>query len=82
MKPVSARFRALGNVGDVLLRMGRADEAAAAHHKQLALAKAAKDKGLEAAAFGALGNAARHDKKLDKALAFHTQVSSSINLFI
>ena len=69
-----ARFRALGNLGDVLSKMGQGEEAVAVYMKQLGMAKAVRDKGFEDAAYGALGQCHRQEKQFDKALAYHTQV--------
>ncbi len=74
MKNLHGRFRALGNVGDVLARQGRTEEAVAAHTERLSLARQIRDRGAEAAAFGALGLCHRHARQFDKALGFHTQV--------
>ena len=74
LKHDGARFRALGNMGDVLSRLGSVEEAIAVHGRQLALARAARDRGCEAAAYGALGSCHRQAKRFDKALGFHTQV--------
>ena len=84
MKHNQARFRALGNMGDVLTKMEKMDEAIGVYQKQLALAKQARDKGFEASAYGSLGVCYRMAKQYDKALAYHTQVSqtSAINSFI
>ena len=67
------KFRALGNIGDCLLRLGEIDEAIKMHQRQLNLAREASDRSLEASAYGALGIAHRVTKNLDKALGFHTQ---------
>jgi tetratricopeptide (TPR) repeat protein len=72
-KHVAGKFRALGNIGDCLLRFGEADEAIKMHQRQLNLARQASDRSLEAAAYGALGVAHRATRNLDKALGFHTQ---------
>jgi len=68
------RFRALGNIGDVLLKMSNIDEAVKAYQKQLILSKHLKNKKLEAGAYGALGISHRLGKQFDKSLGFHTQV--------
>ena len=76
MKHNQAKFRALGNMGDVLMKMEAGlEEAMAVYQKQLGLAKAIRDKGFEAAAYGALGVCHRQAKLFDKSLGFHTQVS-------
>lgn len=72
-KHVAGKFRALGNIGDCLLRLGEVDEAIKMHQRQLNLARQAADRSLEAAAYGALGVAHRATRNLDKALGFHTQ---------
>ena len=75
MKHNQAKFRALGNMGDVLMKMEAGlEEAMAVYQKQLGLAKAIRDKGFEAAAYGALGVCHRQAKLFDKSLGFHTQV--------
>ncbi|XP_068900354.1 tetratricopeptide repeat protein 28 isoform X3 [Tenebrio molitor] len=68
-----SKFRALGNIGDVLIKMGETEEAVKMYHRQLALARSNRDRGMEAAACGALGIAHRLLKRLDKALGYHTQ---------
>ena len=68
------RFRALGNLGEVLLKMSSTDEALKAFAKQLILSKQLKNKKLEAVAFGSLGVGHRIAKQFDKSLGFHTQV--------
>lgn len=72
-KHVVGKFRALGNIGDCLLRLGETEEAIKMHQRQLNLARQSRDRGLEAAAYGALGTTHRTTKNLDKALGFHTQ---------
>ncbi len=78
LQHVHVRFRALGNVGDVLCRMGRAEEASAAHAERLAAARQCRDRAAEADAFGALGECNRRAGHFDKALGFHTQVRGSL----
>jgi len=73
-KQHEARFRALGNMGDVLLKMSNIEEALKVYAKQLVLSKQLKNKKLEAVAFGSLGVSHRIAKQLDKSLGFHTQV--------
>ncbi len=68
------RFRALGNMGDVLIKMSNVDEALKVFAKQLILSKQLKNKKLEAIAFGSLGVGHRIAKQFDKSLGFHTQV--------
>ena len=72
-KHVIGKFRALGNIGDCLLRLGETEEAIKMHQRQLNLARQAGDRSLEAAAYCALGVAHRLTRNLDKALGFHTQ---------
>lgn len=74
MKYLQGKFRALGNIGDVLMKMRSYDEAVKVYQKQLVLAKQCRDKVLEASAYGALGLAHRLLKCFDKALGYHTQV--------
>lgn len=73
-KQHEARFRALGNMGDVLLKMSNVEEALKVYNKQLVLSKQLKNKKLEACAFGSLGLSHRIAKQFDKSLGFHTQV--------
>jgi tetratricopeptide (TPR) repeat protein len=73
-KNVAGKFRALGNMGDVLARSGSLEDAVRMYARQLALARAAGDRALEAAAYGALGRAHRMLRCFDKALGYHTQV--------
>ena len=73
MKHSQAQFRALGNMGDVLLKTedgSSASEAVAVYGRQLALAKQLRDRGFEAAAFGSLGVCHRRAGQFDKALAY------------
>lgn len=65
---LAGKFRALGNIGDVLIKMEETEEAVKMYHRQLALARSNRDRGMEAAACGALGIAHRLLKRLDKAL--------------
>ena len=75
MKHSQAQFRALGNMGDVLLKTeDGTTEAVAVYGRQLALAKQLRDRGFEAAAFGSLGVCHRRAGQFDKALGCHTQV--------
>ena len=76
MKHSQAQFRALGNMGDVLLKTTEdgTTEAVAVYGRQLALAKQLRDRGFEAAAFGSLGVCHRRAGQFDKALGCHTQV--------
>lgn len=62
------KFRALGNIGDVLIKMGEIEEALKMYHRQLALARGNRDRAMEAAACSALGIAHRLLKRFDKAL--------------
>lgn len=75
MKHNQARYRALGNMGDVLNKMSKNEEAISVYQKQLAMAKQIRDKGFEAGAYGSLGVCFRQAKQFDKSLGFHTQVS-------
>ena len=77
LKHTQGTFRALGNMGDALMKMSQFDEAVPYYHKQLAAAKQSRDRPLEACAYGALGMAHRVLRQFDKALGFHTQVSHS-----
>lgn len=77
MKHLQGKFRALGNIGDVLMKMKNYDEAVKVYQKQLVLAKQSRDKVLEASAYGALGLAHRLLKCFDKALGYHTQVRTT-----
>lgn len=74
LKHAQGTFRALGNIGDALMKMRRQDEALPFYHQQLAAAKQSRDRTLEACAYGALGMAHRLVRQFDKALGFHTQV--------
>lgn len=82
MKHVQGKFRALGNIGDVLMKMKNTDEAIRVYQKQLQLAKQSRDKTLEAGAYGALGLVYKALKCYDKALGYHTQVSHGIYFLI
>ncbi len=75
MKHSQAKFRALGNMGDVLIKMDNLTEAIGVYQKQLGLAKQIRDRGFEACAFGSLGVCHRQAKQFDKALGYHTQVT-------
>ena len=55
MKHLQDNFRALGNIGDVLMKMNNLSEAVKVYQKQLVLAKQLRDKVLEASAYGAPG---------------------------
>jgi tetratricopeptide (TPR) repeat protein len=75
MKHNQAKFRALGNMGDVFTKMDNLNEAISVYEKQLILAKQIRDKGFEASAFGSLGICYRlQSRQFDKALGYHTQV--------
>lgn len=76
MKHNQAKFRALGNMGDVLIKMDDLQEAIKVYQKQLALSKQIRDKGFEASAYGSLGVCHRILKRFDKSLGFHTQVTT------
>ena len=69
-----AKFRALANMGDVLIKMNNLEEAIKVYQKQLSLSKQIQDKMFEASAFGWLGVCHRLLKRFDKSLGFHTQV--------
>lgn len=71
---LQGKFRALGNIGDVLIKMGDVEEAVKMYQRQLGFARQARDRSLEAAACGALGLARRLQRRLDAALGHHTQV--------
>lgn len=74
-KNLSGKFRAIGNIGDILMKTGDIEEAIKMYQRQLTFAREAREKSLEASAYGNLGLANRQLKCFDKALAFHTQVS-------
>ena len=71
---LKGKFRALGNLGDVLMKMKDPSQAVKVYQKQLILAKQSGDKTLEAVAYGALGLCHRQMQCFDKALGYHTQV--------
>lgn len=73
-KHLHGKFRGLGNIGDVLIKMGDVDEAIKMFQRQLGIARSGRDRSLEAAACGALGLAHRMLRCYDKALGYHTQV--------
>jgi tetratricopeptide (TPR) repeat protein len=75
MKHLPGKFRALGNIGDVLIKMGDVQEAVKMYQRQLSFARQGRDRSLEAAAYGALGLGHRLLRCYDKALGYHTQVS-------
>ena len=75
MKHLPGKFRALGNIGDVLVRIGDIPEAVKMYHRQLSLARQAHDRNLEASAYAALGLGHRLLRCFDKALGYHTQVA-------
>lgn len=75
------KFRALGNIGDVLIKMGEIEEAIKMYHRQLALGRSSRDRGMEAAACGALGIAHRLLKQLDKALGTAEDFSNIFSNF-
>ena len=76
MKEIQSRFRALGNMGDVLIKMEQVEEAIKVYQKQLTLSKQSREKTYEATAYGSLGVCHRLSKQFDKALGYHTQVSA------
>ena len=78
MKHGAARFRAFGNIADVLMKMENLEEANGVYQKQLILSKQSRDKRFEASAFGSLGVCHRLSKQFDKALGYHTQVISEV----
>lgn len=73
-KNLSGKFRAMGNIGDVLMKMGDVEEATKMYQRQLSFARQSGDHALESAAYGNLGLAHRMLRHFDKALGFHTQV--------
>ena len=73
-----AKFRALANMGDILIKMNNVEEAIKVYQKQLTLSKQIQDKMFEAGAFGWLGLCHRLLKRFDKSLGFHTQVKITI----
>lgn len=80
-KHLPGKFRALGNIGDVLIKMGDVEEALKMYQRQLSFARQGRDRGLEATAYGALGLGNRLLRCFDKALGYHTQVCENIYLF-
>lgn len=74
-KHMPGKFRALGNIGDVLIKMGDVEEAVKMYQRQLSFARQGRDRSLEAAAYGALGLGHRLLRCYDKALGYHTQAS-------
>ena len=81
MKEAQGRFRALGNMGDVLIKMDQVEEAIKVYQRQLTLSKQTRDKRCEATAYGSLGVCHRLSKQFDKALGYHTQVGKRIIFF-
>ena len=75
VKHNQAKFRALANMGDVLIKMNNLEEAIKVYQKQLTLSKQIQDKAFEASSYGSLGVCHRLLKRFDKSLGFHTQVS-------
>nr|CAD7423629.1 unnamed protein product [Timema monikensis] len=73
VKHLPGKFRALGNIGDVLIKMGEVEEAVKMYQRQLSFARQSHDRGMEAAAYGALGLGHRLLRRFDKALGYHTQ---------
>lgn len=63
----TGKFRALGNIGDILIKLGDLEEAGKMFHRQLAIARHSRERLLEATACGALGLVHRLMKKFDKA---------------
>ena len=82
MKETQSRFRALGNMGDVLIKMEQVEEAIKVYQKQLTLSKQSREKTYEATAYGSLGVCHRLSKQFDKALGYHTQVRVLIDLYL
>ena len=80
MKHLSGKFRALGNIGDVLIKMGDVEEAVKMYQRQLSFARQGRDRSLEAAAYGALGLGHRLLRCYDKALGYHTQVGALVRI--
>ena len=74
VKHNQAKFRALANMGDVLIKMNNLEEAIKVYQKQLTLSKQIQDKAFEASSYGSLGVCHRLLKRFDKSLGFHTQV--------
>ncbi len=72
-KHAVGKFRALGNIGDIMIKMNQTEEAVNIYQKQLQLAKQMREKNLEAAAYAALALAQRHMGHQDKALGCYTQ---------
>ena len=77
VKHNQAKFRALANMGDVLIKMNNLEEAIKVYQKQLTLSKQIQDKAFEASSYGSLGVCHRLLKRFDKSLGFHTQVNKS-----
>jgi tetratricopeptide (TPR) repeat protein len=82
MKETQSRFRALGNMGDVLIKMEQVEEAIKVYQKQLTLSKQTREKTFEATAYGSLGVCHRLSKQFDKALGYHTQVRNLYHKYI
>ena len=80
MKETQSRFRALGNMGDVLIKMEQVEEAIKVYQKQLILSKQTREKTYEATAYGSLGVCHRLAKHFDKALGYHTQVRTLLDM--
>ena len=74
MKHNQAKFRALANMGEVLIKLSNLEEAIKVYQKQLTLSKQLQDKGSEASSYGSLGVCQRILKRFDKSLGFHTHV--------
>lgn len=73
-KGLQAKLRALGNIGDILIKMNNTEEALKMYHRQFTLARQIRDTNMEAAACSSLGLANRFIKCYDKALSYHCQV--------
>ena len=67
---INNKFRALGNIGDVLMKMQRSDEAMKMYHSQLNLAKSVHNLEMEAQACATLGFAYKAQKAYTKALRY------------
>jgi hypothetical protein len=74
VKHNQAKYRALANMGDVLIKLSSLEEAIKVYQKQLTLSKQLQDKGCEASSYGSLGVCHRLLRRFDKSLGFHTQV--------
>jgi len=73
-KNLQAKLRALGNIGDILIKMNDTEEALKMYHRQFTLARQIRDTNMEAAACSSLGLANKYIKYYDKALSYYCQV--------